>query len=58
MNSFLTPTEVMETLKIGKTSFYKILREGGLSSVKVGRCRRVPESELLEYMANLPTGTE
>lgn len=51
MSTYLTPTEVMKTLKIGKTSFYKLLSDGDLKSFKIGRSRRVPESELLDYIA-------
>lgn len=53
MSTYLTPDEVMQTLKIGKTTFYKILNEGGFKSFKVGRNRRVPESELLDYVASV-----
>lgn len=51
MSTYLTPAEVMKTLKIGKTSFYKLLSDGDLKSFKIGRSRRVPESELLDYIA-------
>ncbi len=51
MSTYLTPAEVMSTLKIGKTSFYKLLSDGDLKSFKIGRSRRVRESELLDYIA-------
>lgn len=51
MSTYLTPAEVMSTLKIGKTSFYKLLSDGELKSFKIGRNRRVPESEVLDYVA-------
>lgn len=51
MSTYLTPAEVMSTLKIGKTSFYKLISDGDLKSFKIGRSRRVPESELLDYIA-------
>ncbi|HTJ68124.1 MAG TPA: helix-turn-helix domain-containing protein [Actinospica sp.] len=51
MSTYLTPAEVMSTLKIGKTSFYKLLKDDDLTSFKVGRSRRVPESSLLDYVA-------
>lgn len=52
MTTYLTPAEVMKTLKIGKTSFYKLVSDGDLKSFKIGRSRRVPESELLDYIAS------
>ena len=51
MITYLTPAEVMSTLKIGKTSFYKLLSDGDLKSFKIGRNRRVAESEVLDYIA-------
>ena len=57
MSTNLTPAEVMHTLKIGKTSFYRLIKDGDLASFKVGRSRRVPESALLDYIA-LQTAAE
>lgn len=53
MSTYLTPAEVMGTLKIGKTSFYKLIKDGDLTSFKIGRGRRVPESSLLDFVAKL-----
>lgn len=58
MTTYLTPAEVMGTLKIGKTSFYKLLGDGDLTSFKVGRSRRVPESSLLDYVAKQTADAE
>jgi len=42
---------LLRVLKIGKTTFYKLLSDGDLKSFKIGRSRRVPESEVLDYIA-------
>jgi excisionase family DNA binding protein len=35
---------------IGRSHMYKILGRGELVSIKIGRCRRIPASELIAYV--------
>lgn len=42
--------ELCEVLAISTKTGYKLLREGKISSVKVGRIYRIPKVSLLSYM--------
>ena len=42
--------ELCEVLQISTKTGYKLLREGKISSVKVGRIYRIPKVSLLSYM--------
>ena len=43
-------TEMCRVLDISTKTGYKLLREGKISSVKVGRTYRIPKVSLLSYM--------
>ena len=49
----LTPEQVAETLGIGRSTVYDLMREGRLTSVKIGRSRRVPVSAVREFADGL-----
>lgn len=49
----VTPEEAARRLSIGRTTVYELLSSGQLRSVNIGRCRRVPVSELCSYVARL-----
>ena len=42
----LTPEEVSEVLRVGRSKVYDLMRSHQLQSVKVGGCRRVPVAAL------------
>ena len=46
----LTRDEVMDFLKIGKGTFYKLVREGRLKCFKEGNRYKVPAESLEEYV--------
>jgi len=48
-----TPEEVARFLGIGRCRVYDLLRQGDLTSVKVGSSRRVSARALSEYGAHL-----
>ncbi|MBR1529933.1 MAG: helix-turn-helix domain-containing protein [Oscillospiraceae bacterium] len=48
----LTREEVMEVLKIGKSTFYKLVHEGRLKAFKEGNRYKVPSSSVDEYISN------
>jgi excisionase family DNA binding protein len=50
-NSYLTPKEVANCLKIGRTKVQKLLSSGDLPSVQVGRNRRVSVRDFEEFIA-------
>ena len=47
----LTREEVMDTLKIGKSTFYKLIHDGVLKGFKEGNRYKVPLSSVEAYVA-------
>ena len=47
----LTREEVMEALKIGKSTFYKLIHDGVLKGFKEGNRYKVPLSSAEAYVA-------
>lgn len=48
----LTREEVMEILKIGRSTFYKLLQTGELKGFKEGNRYKVPAESIEEYINN------
>ncbi|MGI5511923.1 helix-turn-helix domain-containing protein [Streptomyces sp. CA-106131] len=48
--SLLTVPEVMERLKLGRSKVYDLIRTKQLASITEGRCRRIPECAVAEYI--------
>ena len=46
----LTAQDLMEILKVSKTTLYRILDRGEIKSLKVGREHRVPKLYLIQYL--------
>lgn len=46
----LTREEVMEVLKIGRSTFYKLLHTGELKGFKEGNRYKVPAESIEEYV--------
>ena len=46
----LTREEVMELLKIGRSTFYKLLQNGELKGFKEGNRYKVPVESIEEYV--------
>jgi excisionase family DNA binding protein len=51
----LTVEEAARRLSLGRTTFYGLLKEGQIASVRIGRLRRIPAEELTAYTARLIT---
>ena len=49
----LTPEDVAEALRIGRTRVYDLLISGVLPSLKIGRLRRVRRIDLDEFIATM-----
>lgn len=45
--------ETAEVLGLGRTTVYRLIRDGDLHPVKVGRATRIPADELERYVADL-----
>ncbi len=48
----LLPEDLMTILKIGRNTTYKILKEGIIKSIKVGRNYKIPKLFIIEYLFN------
>lgn len=48
----LTREEVMDLLKIGRSTFYKLIQEGKLKGYKDGNRYKVPAYSVEEYIRN------
>ena len=49
----LTPEQAADTLAIGRTTVYALIKNGELESVKIGRLRRIPADAITAYTARL-----
>lgn len=54
-NEYLTPTEVMELLFIGKNTFYKLVNSGELKAFRIGKLWRVKRESIEEYIRSHTT---
>ncbi len=54
----LTVPEAAQRLSIGRSLLYRLLLEGAVASVKIGRSRRVPVSALEEFVRVKAAGTD
>jgi hypothetical protein len=50
---FYTVAEVGEILGIGRTSIYRLIEDGDLVAVKIGRSRRISRLALEEFATNI-----
>ena len=50
MNEILTREEVMEFLKIGRSTFYELIQSGKLKAFKEGNRYKVPASAVENYI--------
>lgn len=48
----LTPSDVIEILKIGRNKVYELLNSGTIRSIRIGRKHRSPKKILIEYLEN------
>lgn len=49
----LTPEQAADTLGLGRSRVYELMRDRQIRSVKIGRSRRIPHASLLDFVANL-----
>lgn len=54
----LTPSEVAETLGIGRTKVYALLASGEMPSVRIGASVRIPVAELKEWLREHSSQTQ
>jgi excisionase family DNA binding protein len=46
----LTVEEAAQALKIGRTATYELIKTGQLSSIMIGRLRRIRHTDLIAYL--------
>ena len=51
--ALLTVPEAMSALRLSRATIYDLIRSGELSSVKVGRSRRIPTQAVQTFVAHL-----
>jgi excisionase family DNA binding protein len=51
-DELLTVPDVMRRLKVGRSTVYDLMRTHRLSSVTIGRCRRIPADALRAFLAS------
>ena len=49
----LTVEEAAQRLSLGRTTLYALLKDGQITSVRIGRLRRIPVEALDAYTARL-----
>lgn len=49
----VTPKEAARLLRLSKSTLHQLLASGRISSVKIGRSRRIPLTELSSYVTLL-----
>lgn len=49
-DDILTVEELMEVLKIGKNTAYRLLNTKEIKSIKFGRIHRIPKNSLIDYI--------
>lgn len=54
----LTVEEAAERLQIGRTTLYQLIRTGAITSVRIGRLRRLRPADLDAYAARLSAATD
>ena len=51
-NEIIKFEEVMEYLNIGKSTLYKLLRSGEITSFKIGKVWKIPRQSVEDYIKN------
>ncbi|HXG71255.1 helix-turn-helix domain-containing protein [Plantibacter sp. RU18] len=52
-----TPEEAAESLGVGRSTIYDLMRLKRLNSVRIGRSRRIPATALREFAERLTDST-
>ena len=50
-DELLTPEEVAQRLRVGRTKVYELMDRGDLPSIKIDRCRRIPSRGVDAFIA-------
>ena len=50
MIEFYTPEDLSQTLKLNRVTIYRLLRQGKLPGVKIGKSFRISESDFRDWL--------
>lgn len=56
--TLLTVEEAAERLRVGRTRMFALIGSGAIRSVKIGRSRRIPSTELPRYVRELSAAAD
>ena len=48
----LSVQDIQQILSIGRNSAYRLIQDGRIRSVRIGRCIRIPKQFLLDFLNN------
>ncbi len=48
--AFLTVEEMASVLRIGRNAAYKLVKDHGIHSIRIGRSIRIPRTALIQFM--------
>ncbi|QCE35390.1 helix-turn-helix domain-containing protein [Acetobacteraceae bacterium] len=54
---YLSLADVQEKYSLSRSSLYRILNEGKIEAIKIGRSTRIKASSVAEFFANAPKYT-
>ena len=54
MEKMLTVKEVQEMLRLSRAKTYELVNKPGFPKIRIGRCIRVPETALKQYLSSNP----
>lgn len=49
----LTPEDLMEVLRVGRNTVYRLLKKGEISSLRVGSKYRIPKKCVYDYLSKV-----
>ena len=49
-NDVLLVEDIMDILKVGRNSAYKLIKNGIIKSLRIGRNIRIPKAYLIDYL--------
>ena len=50
MEEMLTVKEIQKMMKLSRAKAYELVNEPGFPKIRIGKCIRVPESALKQYL--------
>ncbi len=58
MSELMTVKDFLRIYQVGRTTFYRLVKDGELRLLKIGKASRVPRADAERWVANLPTSRD